>query len=140
LFVSPFVILFLVFMVYPLGRSIVLSFYQTAGPERSRFVGAANYSFLFTDKYFWDAVENTASLTAAFLLIQIPAALGLAILVNAKFVRFKNFFRFAFFSTHLVGGIFASVLFVQMLNPRQGLINHTLAIFVGHVPEINWLA
>ena len=38
--VSPFVILFSVFMIYPLGRSIVLSFYQTAGPERQRLVGS----------------------------------------------------------------------------------------------------
>jgi ABC-type sugar transport system permease subunit len=95
---------------------------------------------LFHDKYFWLAVANTASLTALFLLIQIPSALLLAILVNAKVVRFKSFFRFAFFSTHLVGGVFASVLFMQMLNPRQGLINRTLGLFIGHVPEIPWLS
>jgi len=140
LFISPFVILFLVFMVYPLGRSVVLSFYQTAGPVRERFVGWENYAFLLHDQYFWFAVANTALLTLMFLLVQIPTSLGLAIVVNAKVVRFKSFFRFAFFSTHLVGGIFASVLFMQMLNPRQGLINRSLALFVGHVPEINWLA
>ena len=61
-------------------------------------------------------------------------------LVNAKVVQFKSFFRFAFFSTHLVGGVFASVLFMQMLNPRQGLINRTLGLFIGHVPEMQWLA
>ena len=140
LFISPFVALFLIFMVYPLTRSIVLSFYQTAGPVRQRFVGWGNYSFLLRDQYFWLAVANTALLTLMFLIIQIPVSLGLAILVNAKVVQFKNFFRFAFFSTHLVGGVFASVLFMQMLNPRQGLINRTLGLFVGHVPEINWLA
>ena len=96
--------------------------------------------FLSQDKYFWLAVANTAILTLAFLVIQIPASIGLAILVNAKSVRWKSFFRFAFFSTHLVGGVFASVLFMQMLDPREGLINRTLGLFVGHVPEINWLA
>lgn len=140
LFVSPFVILFLIFMVYPLGRSVVLSLYQTAGPERKKFVGVANYTFLLTDKYFWFSVINTTVMTAAFLLIQLPASLGLAILVNAKVVRWKNFFRFAFFSTHLVGSVFASVLFMQMLNARHGLINQAIGLFIGHVPEINWLA
>lgn len=139
LFVSPFVLLFLIFMVYPLGRSIVLSFYQTAGPERQRFVGRGNYAFLLRDRYFWIAVANTAALTVSFLLVQLPASLGLAILVNAKVVRFKSFFRFAFFSTHLVGGVFASVLFIQMLNPRQGLINRGLGLFIGHIPQIPWL-
>ena len=75
-----------------------------------------------------------------FLMIQIPLALGLAILVNAKVVRWKSFFRFAFFSTHLVGSVFASVLFMQMLNPRQGLINRALGMFLGHVPQIPWLS
>ena len=140
MFVSPFVVLFLVFMVYPLTRSIVLSFYQTAGPVRQRYVGWGNYAFLLRDQYFWLAVANTALLTLLFLIVQIPLSLGLAILVNAKVIRWKNFFRFAFFSTHLVGGVFASVLFMQMLNPRQGLINRTLGLFVGHVPEFQWLS
>jgi ABC-type sugar transport system permease subunit len=125
LFVSPFVILFAVFMVYPLGRSIILSLYQTAG-DTKKFMGLGNYRYLMVDQYFWWAVVNTASLTLVFLLVQIPLALGLAMLVNAKSVRAKSFFRFAFFSTHLVGMVFASVLFMQMLNPRQGLINRGL--------------
>src|SRR5437773_533760 len=70
------------------------------------------------------------NLTGAFLIIQIPISLSLAILVNAKVVRFKGFFRFAFFSTYLVGSIFASVLFMQMLNPRQGLINRSLGLMM----------
>jgi len=139
LFVSPFVILFAIFMVYPLGRSIVLSLYKTAG-DKKEFVGLGNYAYLMIDKYFWWAVANTALLTLGFLLVQIPAALGLAMLVNAKAVRFKSFFRFAFFSTHLTGMVFASVLFIQMLNPRQGLINRALGLLTGTVPQIPWLA
>lgn len=130
LFVSPFVLLFLVFMLYPLARSVVLSFYQTAGPVRQRFVGLGNYTFLLRDQYFWMSVANTTILTAAFLIIQVPLSLCLAILVNAKVVHFKGFFRFAFFSTYLVGSIFASVLFMQMLNPRQGLINRSLGLMM----------
>lgn len=139
LFVSPFVVLFLVFMLYPLARSMMLSFYRTAG-ERQEWVGLANYGFLLRDQYFWKAVQNTAILTAAFLIIQIPSSLGLAILVNAKAVRLKSFFRFAFFSTHLVGSVFASVLFMQMLNPRQGLVNRTIGVVLREVPQIPWLA
>jgi ABC-type sugar transport system permease subunit len=42
-----------------------------------------------------------------FLTLQIPMALGLAMLVNSPRLRFRNFFRFAFFSAHLVGNVFA---------------------------------
>src|SRR5690349_8257998 len=120
LFVSPFVILFAAFLVYPLVRSIVLSCYQTAGPDLRKFVGGENYRFLLGDKFFWLAVLNTFALATAFLIVQIPAALGLAILLNSKLVRAKTFFRFAFLSTHLVGQVFVAVLFSQLLNPRQG--------------------
>ncbi len=140
LFVAPFVLLFVIFLAYPLGRSFVLSFYNTNGTERQEFVGVQNYSFLMRDKYFWFAVANTALLTLLFLIVEVPVSLGLAMLVNAKAVRAKSFFRFAFFSTHLVGSVFASVLFLQMLNPRQGLINRALGLFIFHAPEINWLA
>jgi ABC-type sugar transport system permease subunit len=139
LFVSPFVILFLVFMVYPLTRSIVLSLYQIAGEHHQKFVGLGNYQFLLHDKYFWLAVINTTILAAVFICVQIPASLGLALVLNAKGVKAKNFFRFAFFSTYLVGSVFVSVLFSQMLNQRQGLLNRILGLFLGKNPEIPWL-
>ncbi|CAN5384795.1 sugar ABC transporter permease [soil metagenome] len=140
LFVAPFVILFCVFLVYPLSRSFSLSFYKTIGPRDARFIGAANYRFLLADRMFWLAVANTVGYAIVFLSIQIPAALGLAILLNSKRVRAKPIFRFAFFSTHLVGSVFVAVLFSQILSPRTGLLNHVLSGLLGHTVEINWLA
>jgi ABC-type sugar transport system permease subunit len=46
LFISPFIILFCIFMLYPLARSIILSLYKMAGPRNVRFVGLDNYRFL----------------------------------------------------------------------------------------------
>lgn len=139
LFVSPFVILFCVFMIYPLGRSIMLSLYQTAGKTHQKFVGLDNYLFLMRDKYFWLAALNTTALTIAYLIVQIPLSLLLAIVVNTRWVKWKNFFRFAFFSTYLVGSVFAAVLFSQLLNPSNGLLNRSLGLVMGHTPEIPWL-
>lgn len=139
LFVAPFVLLFALFMVYPLGRSIVMSFYKSAGPWRNVFVGLDNYRFLLTDRIFWWAVVNTAAYTLAFLLIQIPASLGLAMLLNSRLVRFRSFFRFSFFSTHLVGQVFVAVIFALLLSPRAGLLNRALGAFRGYPLEINWL-
>jgi ABC-type sugar transport system permease subunit len=139
LFVLPFVLLFLAFLLYPLVRSIMLSFYNSAGPRRSIFIGFNNYQFLFRDLLFWRAVLNTLLYTVLFLSLQIPLSLGLALLLNNKAVRFRNFFRFAFFSSHLVGNVFVAVLFMLLLSPRQGLVNKMIgAAFPFLGTELNW--
>ncbi|HEY7088717.1 MAG TPA: sugar ABC transporter permease [Tepidisphaeraceae bacterium] len=139
LFILPFVVLFLCFMLYPLVRSIVLSFYNSAGPRKNVFVGLGNYHFLLHDRLFWLAVFNTVLFTVLFLMFQIPTSLGLALLLNNKGVRFRNFFRFAFFSSHLVGNVFVAVLFLLLLAPRQGLVNKMIGgVFPFIGTEINW--
>src|SRR3954454_16779727 len=82
LFVSPFVLLFAIFIVYPLVRSLILSTYKTVGPRHEIFVGFDNYRFILGDRLFWLAVTNTVSYTIGFLCVQIPLALGLAMLLN----------------------------------------------------------
>src|SRR5438270_11834830 len=102
LFVAPFVILFSVFMLYPLGRSIVLSLYQVATPRAARFVGLGNYRYLLHDQVFRYAVANTVYFALAFILLEVPLALGLAVLLNSRQVRGRTFLRLAFFLPHLV--------------------------------------
>jgi ABC-type sugar transport system permease subunit len=139
LFVTPFIVLFLVFLLYPLGRSFMLSFYQTIGPRHQKFIGLGNYWFLLQDRLFWAALGNTAMYVIGFVGLQIPAALGLAMLLNSKLVLGRSFFRFAFFSTHLVGSVFVAVLFSQLLSPRHGLLNMALSWLLQTPIEINWL-
>ncbi|HTL31350.1 MAG TPA: sugar ABC transporter permease [Tepidisphaeraceae bacterium] len=139
LFVSPFVILFCTFLIYPLGRSLMLGFYKTAGPRNQIFIGIENYLFLFRDELFWVAVGNTTLYVIMYLSIQIPASLGLAMLLNSKFVHARSFFRFAFFSTHLVGQVFVAVLFAQILSVRGGLLNGLLSLLTGQLIQINWI-
>jgi ABC-type sugar transport system permease subunit len=139
LFVLPFVLLFVVFMLYPLGRSLVLSFYKSAGPARRDFIGVQNYTFLARDWLFWRAVLNTTLYTVVFLSIQIPLSLGLALLLNQKAVRFRSFFRFAFFASHLVGNVFVAIMFMLLLAPRQGLINRAIGRTIRSIgSELNW--
>ena len=141
LFISPFVILFCAFMAWPLLRSVVLSLQKFATPRTSRFVGLDNYAFLIRDKAFWYSVANTVYFTLFFLPLQITLSLGLALLLNNRRLRFRNFFRFAFFSSHLVGGVFVAVIFSLLLAERHGLINRAIAaILPGVGSEVQWLA
>jgi ABC-type sugar transport system permease subunit len=139
LFVAPFAILFLTFMAYPLGRSLVLSFQKSAGPSQMQYVGFDNYLFLAKDPQFWKAVRNTVLYATCFLSIQLPTALLLAILLNHPKVRFRNFFRFGFFSTHLVGSAFVAVIFNIVLGGRTGLVNQLRFKFLGNVEPIGFL-
>lgn len=139
LFLSPFIVLFLVFILYPLIRSLALSTYKTAGPRHQIFVGFDNYLFVLRDRYFWLAVGNTVAFTAAFIALQIPLSLGLAIFLNRPGVWFRGVYRFAFFSTNLVGQVFVAVLFARLLNPRGGLFNVAIGTLLGRRVEIDWL-
>lgn len=138
-FVSPFLLLFSAFLLYPLGRSFVMSLYRWAGPRTHVFVGIGNYRFLLLhDLIFWYAVGNTTLYTIAFLAVQIPASLGLALLLNSNAVRCRNLFRFSFFSSYLVGQVFVAVVFSQLLG-RHGLANMALSRAFGRDVMIGWL-
>jgi ABC-type sugar transport system permease subunit len=143
LFVAPFVLLFLVFLLYPLLRSLWLTFHKTVGPMREVFVGFDNFAFLATDLLFWLAVANTTVYALGYIALQIPISLGLAVLLNGNRILARSAFRFAFFSTHLVGGVFVAILFSQVLSKDFGLLNQTLSVLtwlVGAEPvAINWL-
>jgi ABC-type sugar transport system permease subunit len=139
LFVSPFVTIFSIFQLYPLARSLFLSFHKTIGPRHSVFVGLDNYRFLLRhDLLFGLATLNTLAYTVAFLALQIPLALGMAVLLNSRAVRFRNLFRFAFFSSYLVGQVFVGVMFYQLFS-ANGLINRVLGEVVRHPVQIPWL-
>jgi len=138
-FVSPFVILFGIFLLYPLVRSFLLSFCSTMGAQNVHFNGVTNYKHLLVDPLFWAAVMNTVIYVVGYLSIQIPAALGLALLLNNPSVRGRNFFRFAFYSTHLVGQVFVAVVFMQMLDPRRGLVTKLVMAITGS-HYIGWLS
>jgi ABC-type sugar transport system permease subunit len=139
LFVTPFLVLFLGFMVYPLLRSISMSFYSYAGPHTSRFVGFGHYRFFLGDFLLWIAVANTVVYAIFYIALQIPLSLGLALLLNSPRVRFRNLFRFAFFAPFLVGNVFVSVIFMLLLSQRHGLIPKALGFFNPAWLEVSWL-
>jgi ABC-type sugar transport system permease subunit len=139
-FTAPFLVLFAVFTLWPLGQSLLLAFQQTFGPKSSAYVGAGNFSFLLHDPLFWKAARNTAVYTLGALCIQVPISLGLALLLNRPEVRGRMIFRLVFFAPSLVGLVFVGVMFFQLFQKRTGLINAGLhALFPTWDPEFAWL-
>src|SRR5690606_448076 len=139
-FLAPFLVLFGAFTLWPLIQSLVLAFSQTFGPKRSAFVGFDNFLFLIRDPLFWQALRNTAVYTAGAVLIQLPIALGLALLLNRPEVRGRAVFRLVFFAPSLVGLVFVAMTFALLFQSRTGLINSGLHhLFPAWDPEFAWL-
>ena len=99
LFIAPFYLLFVIFMGYPLISSLVMSLYEMRGFQSRIFVGFGNFTDLFRDPIFWKSLKNTAYFAIGTLTLQLPIALLLAILLNSKFVKGKNFLTTRLFCT-----------------------------------------
>jgi ABC-type sugar transport system permease subunit len=138
LFLSPFIVLFSLFFLYPLLRSFCLSFCTTIGSGHVKFTGLKNYSYLLHDLIFWGALANTAAYVAAFLLVQIPLSLFLAVQLNNQRVIGHRVMRFAFFSTSLVGPVFVAVIFSQFLNPRHDFVAGTISALIHRPITLPW--
>ncbi len=138
-------LLFGVFIVYPLLSSLLLVTQQTSGPNDRVYVGLDNFRWLLADPEFQLAVKNSLLFTLGSVGLQIPAALGLAILLNRPGLRGRSIFRLIFFAPILVGLAFVAVLFSLIFEKNTGLLNillHGLSDFVPgwtHSIEFPWL-
>lgn len=138
-FVAPFVILFCTFALYPLVSSLVLAFHATSGPKVMTWCGLDNFRFLLSDPDFYKALKNTAIFAFFSVFLQLPLSLGLALLLNARWVRGREFFRFIFFAPRLVGMVFVGLLFGVLFTPKIGLVNQAMQAILGWGMEMKWL-
>ncbi len=138
---SPFLALFLLFMVYPLIQSAFLAANQTYGPGTRTFVGAGNFTLLADDPLFWKSIGNTLVYAMGSLFIQLPLAFGLALALNSRTLRGRSLYRLIFFSPQLMGLVFVSILGALAFEKRAGLVNRALAWITGdtRLLEIDWL-
>ncbi len=137
LFLLPSILLFSIFVFYPMIRTIYLSFFLTnASGETTVFVGLENYLNMFTSPIFLKSIQSTF----LFVLYTVPAtiviSLFLAIIANEK-LKGIGFFRTIFSSTMGISVAAASVFWMYLFNPTMGLLNQFLQS-IG-VESIGWL-
>ncbi len=137
LFLSPWVVGFVVFGLYPMGMSFYYSLCHYDVLRIPQFIGLENYrELLFEDSYFWTSIWNTLYYTVLRTPLSIFGSLLLAVLVNQSLPGIR-FFRTAYFVPSIVTGVALSVLWMWMLHPQYGLVNIGLA-FLG-IPGPLWL-
>ena len=138
---SPFVLLFAVFGVFPLGFSLYLAFQSwepTSGLGAMQFVGFENYLFALQDEWFWKSLKNTAWLALASGVPQHLVAIPLACFIHASFKRLRNGVVGAYFMPYITSTVAIAILFSSLFSTDFGLINVGLQA-LAQVPVLGWL-
>jgi len=136
-FVSPWLLGFAAFTLYPVCASIYFSFcdYDVLSPPV--WVGTLNYQDMVTDAVFWQSVGNTLLFNLMALPLGLVSALALALLLNQP-VRLRGVFRAIYYLPSLVPAVASAMVWLWILNGRLGLLNQALmAVGISHPPQ--WL-
>ena len=136
LLVSPYLVHFMLFVAFPVGFSIVLTFHKWNIISPMEFTGLNNYIRLFNDKTFIRSISNTLIFLVIHIPLQIIVALFLAEILNQK-IKLRGAFRGAFFLPVIVSGVVVTILWQQLYGLDTGLLNRLLTgIGLG---KIGWL-
>jgi ABC-type sugar transport systems, permease components len=142
-FLAPALLAIFIFFFLPVAAALLLSFtdfdiYALGNLEYLRFVGLKNYVELVQNPLFWKALGNTFYFVLVGGPLSVVVSLGAALLVNAKLVRFKGFFRTAFFIPVVTTLVAVSVVWRYLYHPRYGLLNYGLGLL--GIDPIDWLS
>jgi multiple sugar transport system permease protein len=136
IFLLPWTIGFLAFMLYPMVASFVYSFtiYHARAPLE--WLGLQNYIDLFKDDQFWIALYNTMYMVVIGVPLTLFVSFFCAVLLNLK-VRGQSFYRVIYFLPSIVPTVAATILWKWILNPDAGILNNILGWF--GLPGPNWI-
>ena len=136
LLVSPYIIHFMLFVAFPVGFSIVLTFHKWNIISPMEYIGLNNYVRLFSDKTFLISITNTLIFLVIHIPLQIIVALFLAEILNQN-IKLRGLFRGAFFLPVIVSGVVVTILWQQLYGFDTGLLNRLLTgIGLG---KVGWL-
>lgn len=143
LFVLPFLILFAAFFVAPLLYAFQQSLYkeQRSGlglaPPQTVWAGAGNYLAALRDPHFWDGFGRVLLFGAVQIPIMMVVALVLAMLMDSAVIRFRRFFRLAFFVPYAVPIVIAAIMWGFFYSPSASPI--VQAFTALHLPAPTFL-
>ena len=141
-FVAPALLVIVVFFFLPVLAALAMSLtdfdiYALADSRNLRLVGLRNYAQLLQTPLFWRAFGNTLYFVAVGVPLSVGLSLAMALLLNARVVRFQAFFRTALFAPVVTTLVAVAVIWRYLFNPHYGLLNYALGR-IGIAP-IDWL-
>jgi multiple sugar transport system permease protein len=133
---APNIILFFVFMLFPIIWTLVMSMTRYDLISPMEFIGIRNYIAIFQDEVALECLRNTIVFTFITVPVGLVVSLFLAVLLDSK-INFKKIYRAAFFLPSITSWVAIAVIWQWLYNPEFGIINFLLS-FLG-VPPIEWL-
>lgn len=141
LFIAPQILLFLVFLVYPIFEGIRLSLFKI-NYQTETFVGLANYQKLFSDPVFVKSIINTVIFVVFIVALTVVFAMFVASAIFDKNAKYVSIIRGAYYIPVMVSMVVMSMIWSFLLNPANGLIPFVarkMEMSVNFLGDTNWV-
>ncbi|AJY73754.1 carbohydrate ABC transporter permease [Paenibacillus beijingensis] len=135
----PALFFYVVFALYPIVNSFYYSFFKWDGFTQMHWLGLGNYAELIRDSVFWNSLRNNVYIVVTSILLQIPAGLFFAIILNGRILKGRALFKTVFFMPVVLSTVVISLFWSMMYNYQVGLINSFFRIVGMDSWVQNWL-
>ncbi len=139
LFAAPFLLMFVIFKLYPMIYGVVVSFWGRNSASKltdTAFVGFQNYINILTSQSFWGTFRNSVIFAVIYTVVIMFFGFVVAILFNREF-RGRTVVRTCFYMPYVTNMIAVGVVFKYLLNPTRGPVNAIFRLFGASGPK--WL-
>lgn len=126
IFISPWIIGFLIFTFYPMAASLFYSLHKYNIVD-IQYIGLGNYRELFQDQVFLKSLIVTGTYVCVSVPLSITAALAVAVLLNQK-IPFVSFWRTLYYLPSIISGVASALLWRWIFNGKFGILNNILAL------------
>mgnify|MGYP004656930693 FL=1 len=139
LFLAPFLVFFILFVVYPMVMCVYTSFFDATMGREDIFIGFQNYVTLFQDPVFWIALKNTMVIVLVSVPVTCAFSLWVASVISKMPVAATSLFRCVFYLPVVTGSVAVTMVWKWMYNYSQGIFNY-IGTQTGLLDKgINWL-
>ena len=141
LYIAPFFIIFGIFGLYPMLWTLWMSLHKwnLVDQRRNAFIGIDNYTALFKNDQFWNAVSNTFGMFLLATVPQLLLALLLANMLNRPLLRAKTFWRLAIFVPNATSVAAVAIVFGTLFARDFGVVNWVLSLVgIGKGDPLDW--
>ena len=137
LMITPFVLVYFLFFIYPAAKVIQLSFTNASISGVGDFIGVANYQRLLQDSLFWKSLKNTGY----FVLLTVVPCTALALifaLMVVRLGRLKSFVMAAFFLPYILPVSVVTLIWQWLLDNRFGIVNQVFGTRIAWFQDPTW--
>lgn len=137
LFVSPFILAFLILFLGPALYALVVSFFRYAGYGSMTFIGLYNYIATLDYRIFWMGLRNTLFYWIAHTIPMMTIAFGLALIVSNRYIQFRKFFKTMIYLPQLVTSVATALIFSSFFGMEYGVLNQLLGMKIPWLIDVN---